>query len=72
MREQATSRTKSSVRVVAFSTESLRGVFRVRLLPKRCVVMLLEALEAWWLAEDFIPDETQLREKLKSLIETGA
>ncbi|HEY2836188.1 MAG TPA: CCA tRNA nucleotidyltransferase [Rhizomicrobium sp.] len=33
---------------------------------------LLEALEAWWLAEDFIPDETQLREKLKNLIETGA
>ncbi len=33
---------------------------------------LLEALEAWWLAEDFLPDETQLREKLKSLIETGA
>jgi poly(A) polymerase len=33
---------------------------------------ILEALEAWWLAEDFIPDETQLREKLKSLIGTGA
>ena len=33
---------------------------------------ILEALETWWLAEDFIPDETQLREKMKSLIETGA
>jgi poly(A) polymerase len=33
---------------------------------------ILETLEAWWLAEDFLPDETQLREKLKSLIETGA
>ena len=33
---------------------------------------ILAALEAWWAAEDFLPDETQLREKLKSLIETGA
>ena len=33
---------------------------------------ILAALEAWWLAEDFMPDETALREKLNSLIETGA
>ena len=33
---------------------------------------ILAAVEAWWLAEDFLPDETALREKLNSLIETGA
>ena len=33
---------------------------------------ILAALEAWWQAEDFLPSEAALREKLHSLIETGA
>ena len=33
---------------------------------------VLGAAEAWWLAEDFVPDEAALREKLKSLLESGA
>ena len=33
---------------------------------------ILAALEAWWQAEDFLPGEAALREKLHSLIETGA
>ena len=33
---------------------------------------ILAALESWWLAEDFLPDEAALREKLKTLIESGA
>jgi poly(A) polymerase len=30
---------------------------------------VLAAVEAWWLDEDFLPDEAQLLEKLKSVIE---
>ena len=33
---------------------------------------VLAALESWWLDQDFMPDEMQLRGKLKSLVETGA
>jgi poly(A) polymerase len=33
---------------------------------------ILSALEEWWLAQDFAPDEAALREKLKSLIGSGA
>ena len=33
---------------------------------------VLAAVEDWWLEEDFMPDETALKEKLKSVIESGA
>ena len=33
---------------------------------------ILAALESWWQAEDFLPDEAQLRDKMKSLIGSGA
>ena len=29
---------------------------------------VLAAVEAWWLEEDFLPDEMALREKMKSVI----
>jgi poly(A) polymerase len=33
---------------------------------------VLAAVEAWWLEQDFLPDETALMEKLKSVIGSGA
>ena len=33
---------------------------------------VLAAVEDWWMEEDFLPDEAALKEKLKSVIESGA
>ena len=33
---------------------------------------VLAAVEAWWLEQDFLPDETALMEKLKTVIESGS
>ena len=33
---------------------------------------VLAAVEAWWLEQDFVPDEAALMEKMKSLIGSGA
>jgi poly(A) polymerase len=33
---------------------------------------VLAAVEAWWLEQDFLPDDAALMEKLKKIIESGS